>query len=102
MELVAQWGCDAVQDRLRALTRQLSDGLRNSGVIVPDASIRAPHILSLAFPNGMPERLIERLAAEHVYVAPRIGRMRISPHVYNDEDDIDRFVATFRRLVCRA
>jgi len=23
--------------------------------------------------------------------------MRISPHVYNDEADIDRFVATFRR-----
>jgi selenocysteine lyase/cysteine desulfurase len=33
-------------------------------------------------------------------VAPRIGRMRISPHVYNDEDDVDRFVATFRRLAC--
>jgi selenocysteine lyase/cysteine desulfurase len=23
--------------------------------------------------------------------------MRISPHVYNDEDDIDHFVAVFRR-----
>jgi selenocysteine lyase/cysteine desulfurase len=99
MELVAQWGCDAVQERLRALTGRLSDGLCSSGAIVPDAAMRAPHILSLAFPNAMPERLIERLAAEQVYVAPRIGRMRISPHVYNDEDDIDRFVATFRRLV---
>lgn len=99
MELVAQWGCDGVQERLRALTGRLADGLRNCGAIVPDAAVRAPHILSLAFPNGMPERLIERLAAEQVYVAPRIGRMRISPHVYNDEDDIDRFVATFQRLM---
>jgi selenocysteine lyase/cysteine desulfurase len=98
MELLAQWGCDAVQERLRALTGRLADGLRNCGAIVPDAAVRAPHILSLAFPKGMPEQLIERLAAEQVYVAPRIGRMRISPHVYNDEDDIDRFVATFRRL----
>jgi selenocysteine lyase/cysteine desulfurase len=98
MELLAQWGCDAVAERLQALTGRLADGLRNSGAIVPDVAVRAPHILSLAFPNGMPERLIERLAAEQVYVAPRIGRMRISPHVYNDEDDIDRFVATFRRL----
>jgi len=24
--------------------------------------------------------------------------MRISPHVYNDEEDVDRFVTTFRRL----
>ena len=33
-------------------------------------------------------------------IAPRVGRVRISPHVYNDEEDIDRFVATFRRLAC--
>jgi selenocysteine lyase/cysteine desulfurase len=33
-------------------------------------------------------------------VAPRIGRVRISPHVYNDEEDIDRFVAAFRWLAC--
>jgi selenocysteine lyase/cysteine desulfurase len=100
MEMMAQWGCDAVQARLRMLTARLADGLRNGAVTVPDPAVRAPHILSLRFPAGMPERLIDRLAVEHVYVAPRIGRMRISPHVYNDEDDIDCFVAAFRRLAC--
>jgi selenocysteine lyase/cysteine desulfurase len=47
----------------------------------------------------MAERLIERLAAEQVFVAPRVGRMRISPHVYNDEEDVDRFLVTFRTLM---
>ena len=46
----------------------------------------------------MPERLIERLAAENVHVAPRVGRMRISPHVYNDEQDVERFVEVFRKV----
>ncbi len=96
MELLAQWGSEAVAERLRFLTGRLAEGLRDAGVVVPDAALRAPHILSLGFPGGMPERLIERLAAEQVYVAPRIGRMRISPHVYNDEDDIDRFLGVFR------
>jgi selenocysteine lyase/cysteine desulfurase len=100
MEMMANWGCDAVQQRLGKLTSRLADGLRNDGVAIPDARVRAPHILSLSFPAGMPERLIAQLAAEHIYVAPRMGRMRISPHVYNDEDDLDRFVATFRRLGC--
>lgn len=98
MEMMAQWGCDAVAARLHALTARLADGLRDCGVTVPDAALRAPHILSLRFAAGLPEGLIGRLAAERVYVAPRIGRMRISPHVYNDEEDVDRFVATFRRL----
>jgi selenocysteine lyase/cysteine desulfurase len=98
MELLSTWSADAVKARLGMLTARLADALRNSGVLVPDESVRAPHILSLRFPNGMPEGLIERLAAQGVYVAPRIGRMRISPHVYNDEEDMDRFVSTFRRL----
>ena len=98
MELVASWGSDAIIERLRMLTDRLADGLRNSGVLVSDARVRAPHILSLRFPGGMPEDLVERLAAEGVYVSPRLGLMRISPHVYNDEADIDHFIETFRRL----
>ena len=100
MEMMAQWGCAAVQERLGGLTARLADQLRDDGVTIPAAAVRAPHILSVQFPAGMPARLIERLAAERVYVAPRVGRVRISPHVYNDEEDIDRFVATFRRLAC--
>jgi selenocysteine lyase/cysteine desulfurase len=47
----------------------------------------------------MPAGLVEGLACDGVYVAPRLGRMRVSPHVYNDEADADRFVeALTRRL----
>jgi selenocysteine lyase/cysteine desulfurase len=45
----------------------------------------------------MPARLIEALASDGIYVAPRLGRMRISPHVYNDEADVDRLVAALRK-----
>jgi selenocysteine lyase/cysteine desulfurase len=92
MEMLAEWGTAAITPRLQMLTARIADGLRNTGVRVPDESVRAPHILSLGFPGGMPAGLIEGLAGEHIYVAPRLGRMRISPHVYNDEEDVERFV----------
>jgi selenocysteine lyase/cysteine desulfurase len=95
MEMMAEWGSEAVVGLLSMLTKRLAEGLRNSSALVPDARLRAPHILSLAFPRGMPEKAVERLAARDVYIAPRLGRMRISPHVYNDEADVDRFVETF-------
>jgi len=98
MELMAEWGHEAIQERLQMLTDRLAEGLCNAGVRLAERRFRAPHILSLKFPGGIPEGLIERLAAEHVYVAARLGRIRISPHVYNDEADIDRFVDLFRRL----
>ena len=86
-------------ERLAALTARLAEGLRGGIADVPQARMRAPHILSLGFRNGMPKELIGRLAAENIHVAPRLGRMRISPHVYNDESDIDRFVEAFHRLM---
>ena len=54
--------------------------------------------MSLAFPDGVPKGLVERLADNKIFVASRLGRLRISPHVYNDEADIDRFVQTYRQL----
>ncbi|MBO0764401.1 MAG: aminotransferase class V-fold PLP-dependent enzyme [Hyphomicrobiaceae bacterium] len=99
METMTQWGNAAVVARLGALTQRIVDGLRDIDVGVPDGHVRAPHILSLTFPQGPANPLVERLAAQGIYVAPRLGRMRISPHVYNDEEDVDRFVAALRELL---
>jgi selenocysteine lyase/cysteine desulfurase len=100
MEMVAQWGSQAVVQRLSSLTRRIADGLNGTNTVqVPHERLRAPHILSLGFPGGMPPDLVPRLAGEHIYVAPRLGRMRISPHVYNDEADVDRFVASMTRAM---
>ncbi|MFM7608989.1 MAG: aminotransferase, partial [Alphaproteobacteria bacterium] len=74
------------------LKDRLADGLAAQGAALTEKRFRVPHILSIAFPEGMPEGLIEKLAASGAYVAPRLGRVRISPHVYNDEADVDRFL----------
>jgi selenocysteine lyase/cysteine desulfurase len=98
MEMMASWGNEAIVARLSMLTDRLADGLANSGVRVIDKKLRAPHVLSLQFPNGMAPDLPKKLAAENVHAAPRLGRLRISPHVYNDEQDVDRFVEVFRKV----
>jgi len=94
---MADWGHAAVVQRLEMLTERIADGVRGIGIGVPERRVRAPHILSLAFKDGMPKGLIEGLASEGIYVAPRLGRMRISPHVFNDEADADRLIAALAR-----
>lgn len=98
MEMMAEWGAEAVTARLRMLTGRLAEGLGDAGVTLSAPRVRAPHILSLAFPGGLPDDLLGRLAAANVHVAARLGRVRISPHVYNDEADVDRFLAAFREI----
>ncbi|SIO42391.1 Selenocysteine lyase/Cysteine desulfurase [Bradyrhizobium erythrophlei] len=97
MEMMAEWGAAAVAQRLAMLTDRIADGVHGLGVSVPARDVRAPHVLSLGFKDGMPAKLIEGLAADGIHVAARLGRMRISPHVYNDEADADSFVAALAK-----
>jgi selenocysteine lyase/cysteine desulfurase len=97
MEMMAEWGASAVAQRLALLTERVAEGVRGIGFRISDRRLRAPHILSLAFPQGMPQGLIEGLATEGIYVAARLGRLRVSPHVFNDEADTDRFIAALAR-----
>jgi selenocysteine lyase/cysteine desulfurase len=103
MEMMADWGAQAVGARLGALTVRLAagldDALRAGEVSFPQAKVRTPHILSLGFPDGVPKGLMQNLAAQKIYVAPRLGRLRVSPHVYNDEADIDRFAEAFLNAI---
>jgi selenocysteine lyase/cysteine desulfurase len=97
MEMLAEWGAAAVAPRLAMLTDRIADGVHGIGVDMPARQLRAPHILCLGFKDGMPAGLIGELAADGIHVAARLGRMRISPHVFNDEADADRFVAALAK-----
>lgn len=97
MEMMADWGAAAISERLAMLTQRIADGVRDLGLNLLDHSLRAPHILSLGMAGGIPKETIAHLAAENIHVALRLGRMRISPHVFNDEADVDRFVAALTR-----
>jgi selenocysteine lyase/cysteine desulfurase len=97
MEMMAGWGSAAIVQRLQMLTERIADGVCGIGVSAPEPRVRAPHILSLGFEGGMPTGLVASLASEGVHAAARLGRMRISPHVFNDEADTDRFVAALTR-----
>ena len=97
MEMVAGWGTAALTQRLSVVTRRIAAALADCGVHIVDERLRAPHILSLGLPEGTPDGLFQSLAAAQIYVAPRLGRMRIAPHVYNDDADIERFIAAMRQ-----
>jgi selenocysteine lyase/cysteine desulfurase len=99
MEMMAEWGAPAIAERLFMLTERIAERVRDAPVRVSDARLRGPHILSLGFKDGLPAGLVEGLASEGIHVAARLRRMRISPHVFNDEVDTDRFAeALVRRL----
>ncbi|HEX5185186.1 MAG TPA: aminotransferase class V-fold PLP-dependent enzyme [Allosphingosinicella sp.] len=62
---------------------------------------RAPHYLSVRFPRGLADDVEDRLAAAGVHVSLRGDRMRITPHLYNDQADADRLLRQIEAAFAR-
>ncbi len=60
---------------------------------------RAGHFLGIRFPKGLPEGLLEQLAERQVYVSVRGTSMRVTPHLYNHEDDVERLFEALARVL---
>ncbi|HYI41640.1 MAG TPA: aminotransferase class V-fold PLP-dependent enzyme [Allosphingosinicella sp.] len=82
------WGVADIAETLGAMTGAIEARLGERGVT--GQAGRAPHFLSVRFPGGPPEGIEDRLAAAGVHVSLRGERMRITPHLYNDEADCER------------
>jgi selenocysteine lyase/cysteine desulfurase len=92
MELIGEWGARRIGERLQMLTDMLADKATALGAITVERRLRAPHVLGLRFEGGITGRLVQRLAEQKVFVSLRGGDvMRVSPHVYNDAADVERF-----------
>jgi len=88
IEQLLGWGVADIAKTLGATTAAIEARLGERGVEGQPG--RAPHFLSVRFPDGLPEGIEERLAAADVHVSLRGERMRITPHLYNDEADSER------------
>jgi selenocysteine lyase/cysteine desulfurase len=92
LEQILGWSVDAVAESLSRLTTLLADEAAAIGLEVPPPHARAPHMIGLNLPSGVPADLPERLAARSIYVSVRGDSIRVSPHLYNDEGDVKRLI----------
>jgi len=85
-----EWGVDAIQETLRALTRRIAQGAQSLGLEVAPEAHRVGHLVGLRRRGGYAPDVPARLAASNVYVSVRGDNLRVSPHLYNSEADVDR------------
>lgn len=87
---ILEWGVANIAETLGALTGEIAEMAVKRGFSVPAPAVRAPHMIGISLPDGLPSDLVSRLAAEKVYVSVRGDAIRISPHLYNDRSDAER------------
>jgi selenocysteine lyase/cysteine desulfurase len=93
IDMLLQWGVDAVSATLAAKSNAIADAARGIGLIADDIGLRAPHFLSLRFQDAVPDALTDRLAAANIFVSLRGTSLRVTPHVYNNEADSAALIA---------
>ena len=95
LELLLDAGPAAVEERVLALTERLGKGLAEAGFAVysPWDPGERSGIVSVLHPRRPAEALAAHLEQRGIRVAHRAGRLRIAPHFYNTEEEVDRVVA---------
>jgi selenocysteine lyase/cysteine desulfurase len=92
LEQLLAWGVARIARTLAHKTGEIAARSAALGLDTADARLRAGHFLGLRFPHGPPPGLPERLAREQVHVSLRGDSLRVTPHLYNDEADVDRLL----------
>lgn len=91
-EFLAKIGLQHIEERVRTLTTALI-GLadrRRLSVRTPRAWEERAGIVSIAIPDV--EKTVARLRTQRIIVSAKDGALRVSPHVYNTEEELEKLI----------
>lgn len=99
LAMLLEWRPERIQGYCAELISPLVDAAAELGYRVEDAAWRGAHMFGLRVPPGgdLP-RLLERLAESRISVSVRGDSVRVSPHLYNGEDDIGALIEVLRAV----
>jgi selenocysteine lyase/cysteine desulfurase len=96
---VLEWEVPRIAAGIGRLTSRIATEAATLGCTVPAERDRVRHIVGVRLPHGLPAGFTERLAEARVYVSLRGDSIRVAPHLYNDDRDVERFIAVLRRAL---
>jgi selenocysteine lyase/cysteine desulfurase len=92
IELLREVGIERVAGRVEELVGRCMDGLAERGADLVTPADPAQRAGVIAFRHDDAQGLYELCRSRGVDIGA-IGAVRVDPHAFNDEDDIDRFLA---------
>lgn len=92
-------GLERVYAHDRDLSARMHAGLAEMGVALATPADPRWRAGNNCFWIENPESIVERLAAQNVLVSGYSGRMRLSTHIWNDEQDVDTCLAALTEIL---
>ena len=96
MQLIAEAGISHIEAHVRGLVDRLLAGLDGLGAKVATARGDGDYGPLICVVATDPVALVDALAGERIVTSTRDANLRISLHLYNVEEDVDRILAALR------
>lgn len=94
-----EWTVERIQATLRRLTDLVMEEALAIGCDALASDCRVGHLIGVRLRGGIPAALPKRLEEARVFVSVRGDAIRVSPHVYNGDEEVARFISVLRELV---
>jgi len=98
LKMLLNIGIDKIQERLAELTDHLITTVKNSGFELQTPEEPANRSGIVNFKTKAPKKVVEGLGNKGIIVSARANGIRVSPHFYNTEDEIDKAMSQVRSL----
>jgi selenocysteine lyase/cysteine desulfurase len=96
LEQILEWGVENIQAYTTHLTNTLADEAVKLGWEVAPPEQRVGHILGLRKKAINPAEVAQKLASQNIYLSVRGEVLRVSPHLYNTMEDIEKLLSALR------
>lgn len=86
-----KWKPERIQEYCSAITANSVTTLKEKGFIIEDENWRGSHMFGIRLPKGADlEKIKASLLKHKIYVSVRGNAIRISQHLYNREEDLNK------------
>ena len=99
LEQLLAWGVENIEKTLGSRNANLCERLEALGLSTTPSENRGAHFVGAKLPEKQREDILSALAKENVFLSMRNGSLRITPHLWNDDQDFDHLICTLAKLL---
>jgi len=98
LQQIIEWGIESIYETISHLTNVAAQQAEIRGLAVTKKEARAGHFFGIQLPSNTPDNLTRQLSEQNIFISIRGNSLRITPHVYNSEQDLEILFKALDRI----
>jgi selenocysteine lyase/cysteine desulfurase len=97
MKMLLDFGTENIKRRIARLTDHLIDSIQNLGLKLQTPLEKPCRSGIVNFKINQPKKLAEKLNKKGIVISARSNGIRVAPHYYNTEEEVDKLMEEVKK-----